>query len=157
VARVQDSPEYFTLQVRLKDTFGDNGMISVVICRQVADADEWEIDTWLMSCRVLGRRVEHMVLREILSHARNHGVRRVTGSYLPTDRNKLVKDHYRNLGFECLGERVDGGNDWWIEVSEASIDGVPSAPMAVHSQGFRSPGFASDEAVLMPSAGGALD
>jgi predicted enzyme involved in methoxymalonyl-ACP biosynthesis len=65
-------PRVFTLQVRLVDIFGDNGMISVVICRP-AESDIWEIDTWLMSCRVLGRKVENMVLREILEHARKAG------------------------------------------------------------------------------------
>ena len=58
--------------------FGDNGMISVVICRP-GKAGEWEIDTWLMSCRVLRRRVEHMVLREILEHARAAGIQKLIG------------------------------------------------------------------------------
>ena len=57
-------------------------MISVVICRP-AEAGVWEIDTWLMSCRVLGRKVEHMVLREILEHARAAGIRKLSGTYSP--------------------------------------------------------------------------
>jgi FkbH-like protein len=76
VAAFEADPTVFTLQVRLEDTFGDNGMICVVICREGAQKT-WEIDTWLMSCRVLGRRVEQMVLRELLAHARNRGLRRV--------------------------------------------------------------------------------
>ena len=55
VAEAENDPEVFTLQVRLADIFGDNGMISVVICRP-GEAGVWEIDTWLMSCRVLGRK-----------------------------------------------------------------------------------------------------
>jgi predicted enzyme involved in methoxymalonyl-ACP biosynthesis len=62
---VERDPNVFTLQVRLADIFGDNGMISVVICRPAGN-EAWEIDTWLMSCRVLGRKVEHMVLRKIV-------------------------------------------------------------------------------------------
>jgi FkbH-like protein len=147
VARLQDSPEYFTLQVRLKDTFGDNGMISVIICRLGAEA--WEIDTWLMSCRVLGRRVEHMVLRELLSRAQRAGARRLVGAYIPTDRNKIVVDHYRNLGFECAGERPDGGTNWSMDVSEASLAGVPSAAMVVHAEGFT-----SDDAGALAHSGG---
>ena len=53
VASIEKIPTCITLQVRLADTFGDNGMISVVICRNAGDA-VWEFDTWLMSCRVLG-------------------------------------------------------------------------------------------------------
>ena len=73
-------------------------MISVVICRP-ARRGAWEIDTWLMSCRVLGRRVEQMVLREILDHARPRGVERLIGRYRPTARNAMVQDHYAKLGF----------------------------------------------------------
>jgi FkbH-like protein len=122
----------FTLQVRLADTFGDNGMISVVICRPAEDA-VWEIDTWLMSCRVLGRRVEHMVLREILEHARAAGIRTLRGTYIPTERNNLVVDHYARLGFAKAGEDPSGVTRWELAVDGAEPE---SAPMKVISQGF---------------------
>ena len=73
----------------------------------------WEIDTWLMSCRVLGRRVEHMVLREILEHARAAGIQKLSGTYRPTERNKLVIDHYAKLGFQGAGRRV-GPNEMGV-------------------------------------------
>ena len=60
IAAMEAHPNVFALQVRLADRFGDNGMISVVICRDREDI--WEVDTWIMSCRVLGRRVEEAVL-----------------------------------------------------------------------------------------------
>ena len=75
----ENDPGVFTLQVRLADIFGDNGMICVVICRP-SEAGVWDIDTWLMSCRVLGRKVEHTVLREILEHARAAGEERYAAS-----------------------------------------------------------------------------
>jgi FkbH-like protein len=112
------------LQVRLSDSFGDNGMISVVICRPAAPA-EWAIDTWLMSCRVLGRKVEWMVLGEILRHARAHGVERIVGRYIPTEKNALVVDHYRKLGFEKVGEDADGTSHWALDVKSAKIEEVP--------------------------------
>ncbi|MGS0891017.1 HAD-IIIC family phosphatase [Burkholderia stagnalis] len=103
----------FTLQIRLTDTFGDNGMISVVICRpDEREPRTWEIDTWLMSCRVLGRQVEQTVLREVLEHARRREVTRVIGRYIPTERNALVKDHYAKLGFEAVSEESDGTTVW---------------------------------------------
>ena len=125
-------PEVFTLQVRLADIFGDNGMISVVICRP-GEAGVWEIDTWLMSCRVLGRRVEHMVLREVLGHARAAGIRKLSGTYRPTDRNKLVVDHYGRLGFRRVQEQPSGLTRWELPVADA---GPEAAPMKVVSQGF---------------------
>lgn len=130
VAQMEGSDQVVTLQVRLKDIFGDNGMISVVICRQTS-SDEWEIDTWLMSCRVLGRRVENMVLKEILSQAAERGIRRLRGFYRPTDRNKLVEHHYANLGFNLCSEHPDGSTEWQLSVADAKIEGVP---MIVHSE-----------------------
>jgi FkbH-like protein len=125
-------PEVFTLQVRLADIFGDNGMISVVICRPAAEG-VWEFDTWLMSCRVLGRKVEHMVLREILEHARAAGIHKLTGTYKPSDRNKLVVEHYAKLGFTKTYEDETGLTKWELLVDSANPE---SAPMNVVSQGF---------------------
>src|SRR5580704_10338359 len=79
VAEIEADPSCLTLQVRLVDTFGDNGMISVIICRQ--DGAIWHIDTWLMSCRVLGRRVEQAVLQELVINARLSGATRLVGTY----------------------------------------------------------------------------
>jgi len=122
----------FTLQVRLADIFGDNGMISVVICRP-GDSGVWEIDTWLMSCRVLGRKVEHMVLRQILNHARAAGITKLIGTYRPTEKNKLVVDHYAKLGFAKIEEDGAGFTRWELLVDGAAPE---SAPMKVVSQGF---------------------
>ncbi len=126
-------PEVFTLQVRLADIFGDNGMISVIICR-LAGRDTWEIDTWLMSCRVLGRKVEHSVLRKIAEHAREAGVHKLIGTYRPTDRNKLVVDHYARLGFSKVREEESGLTVWELPV-ESTTD-WEWVPMTVVSTGF---------------------
>lgn len=132
IAAAEADPDCFTLQVRLTDSFGDNGMISVVICRQRANS-EWEIDTWLMSCRVLGRRVENMVLRELLEHGRQRGIERLIGIYRPTDRNKLVEDHYAKLGFSEVRRENDGTTVWEMN---ANTSNVPGAAMTVRSLGF---------------------
>lgn len=132
VTEAENDPEVFTLQVRLADTFGDNGMISVILCRPGGPA-AWEIDTWLMSCRVLGRKVENMALREVLAHARTAGIQKLLGVYKPTDRNKLVIDHYAKLGFTKIGEEESGLTRWELLVDGAEPE---AAPMKVISQGF---------------------
>ena len=134
VAAMEQDEAVFTLQVRLSDTFGDNGMISVVICCPNGEPSTWEINTWLMSCRVLGRKVEHMVLREILGHARRSGIRRLRGLYIPTPRNKLVEEHYAKLGFARIAEEPSGATRWELQVEGADPE---QAPMKVVSEGFR--------------------
>lgn len=136
VVEAEESHGVFTLQVRLADIFGDNGMISVVICR-LTEPGVWDIDTWLMSCRVLGRKVEQMVLREILVHARAAGIYKLIGTYRPTDRNKLVVDHYARLGFAPVSavahEEEAGLTRWELLVEGADPE---TAPMKVVSLGF---------------------
>jgi predicted enzyme involved in methoxymalonyl-ACP biosynthesis len=110
-------------------------MISVVICRDAGNAT-WDIDTWLMSCRVLGRKVEFMVLREILRHASEAGIRKLTGTYRATDRNKLVIDHYSKLGFSKIGGNDIESTQWELVVDQANPDG---AAMKVVSTGFGAP------------------
>jgi FkbH-like protein len=132
VTEAQNDPNVFTLQARLSDIFGDNGMISVAICRPGA-AGEWEIDTWLMSCRVLGRKVEHAMLQQILEHARVAGITRLVGIYRPTDRNKLVADHYAKLGFVRMDEDASETSRWELVVKDAEPIVVP---MKVVSEGF---------------------
>ena len=133
ILELERDPRVFTLQVRLADIFGDNGMISVVICRPVGN-ETWEIDTWLMSCRVLGRKVERMVLREILEHARAAGIRKLIGTYRPTERNKLVVDHYGKLGFNKVREEESGLTEWELLVDSTTDWEV--LPMKVVSTGF---------------------
>ena len=105
----------FTLQVRLTDRFGDNGMISVIIC--LPKADEWHIDTWLMSCRVLGRQVETAVLREIGINAAKAGIRTLVGEYIPSEKNDMVRGHYEKLGFQLREAKPDGRTTWALPVS----------------------------------------
>jgi FkbH-like protein len=132
VAAIEKNPNYFTLQARLSDIFGDNGMISVVICKTTPDSD-WEIDTWLMSCRVLGRQVESAVLHEIIGHARRSSVRKLIGIYRPTGRNKLVEQHYPKLGFTQVQQQEDGTTIWELGTAEARVE---AAPISVRSMGF---------------------
>ena len=126
VAEAAADPAVMTLHARLIDKFGDNGLICVAICRP-GQPGEWEIDTWLMSCRVLGRRVEQMVLREILRLAQAAGVQRLIGVYRPTERNGMVRGHYAGLGFTAAGEQDDGATRWELPADAE----VAAAPMAV--------------------------
>jgi FkbH-like protein len=105
VAQMENDETLFTLQARLEDRFGDLGMISVIICRQSeTEPADWEIDTWLMSCRVMGRRVEEAMFGEVTAEAAKRGVRRIIGVYRPTAKNGMVANHYPSLGFRLVEE-----------------------------------------------------
>lgn len=118
----------FTLQVRLEDKFGDLGMIGVVICRPAAEPAGWDIDTWLMSCRVLGRSVEQAMLDRLVSQAQQEGMKSLAGRYIPTAKNSMVSDHYGKLGFKCVETAEDGSTRWHLSLADYSR---PALPMKV--------------------------
>lgn len=89
------------LSVRLTDRFGDHGLISVVIAR-IQGGKILEIDTWLMSCRVLKREVEQVVLNELVRIAEHMSCGTIRGVYLPTAKNGMVRDLLPSLGFRTL-------------------------------------------------------
>jgi FkbH-like protein len=101
-----------TLQIRLVDQFGDNGIIAIAIGRPEAGGTEIGIDTWLMSCRVLGRQVEQATLNLIAAEARRLGATRLLGEYRPTAKNGMVCTHYAKLGFTQLDEQAGGITRW---------------------------------------------
>ena len=122
VAEVAADPDALTIQARLVDIFGDNGVISVVICRKVEE--NWTLDSWIMSCRVLGRRVEEAILQYIVTQARARGIAELVGRYIPTARNGLVRDHYEKLGFTKADER-DGETSWRLDIGGYTDKPVP--------------------------------
>jgi FkbH-like protein len=116
VARVMDDPAAIGLQLRLVDRLGDNGIIAVVIGER-AGAD-LVIDTWLMSCRVLGRGVEEATLQTLAEAARAHGARALIGQYRPTPKNGMVREHYAKLGFAKLDDLADGTERWKLVLDD---------------------------------------
>jgi FkbH-like protein len=107
VRAVMADPNAFGLQFRLRDRFGDNGVIAIVIGRLDAPG-EVRIDTWLMSCRVLGRGVEAAMLDVVVGAASRLGAVLLVGEYRPTAKNAMVREHYVRLGFEPHRHADDG-------------------------------------------------
>lgn len=99
IERLSLSDHFYTFAFTLEDKFGDNGLICVVILEKKSPGSLF-IDTWLMSCRVLKRGMEQFVLNEIVTMASNRGIESIIGEYIPTQKNGMVKDHYKDLGFK---------------------------------------------------------
>jgi FkbH-like protein len=116
LAAMANDSKWLTRTVSLRDRFGDNGLISVLIAQR--DGDAFCIDTWLMSCRVLKRGVEDFLLGQLYRSALAVGVRVIRGEYLPSARNALVRDHYRKLGFERVDGEEGGRSTWELAVLE---------------------------------------
>lgn len=99
----------FPFTFTLEDKFGENGLVCIVILTK-ENANTLFIDTWLMSCRVLKRGMEQFVLNTIAASATENGFAKLKGEYIPTAKNEMVKDHYKNLGF------TPEGNYWVLDL-----------------------------------------
>jgi FkbH-like protein len=90
--------------IQTKDKFGDNGITGVYIVKKNTADKEWTIDTFLLSCRVLGRGIEDAMMGYILNQAREEGVANVRAQYIPTKKNKPCEQLLPNFGFKKEGE-----------------------------------------------------
>jgi FkbH-like protein len=114
VLGILDDEQFSAFTMRLSDRFGDHGLIAVVVGN--ARGEEFVIDTWLMSCRVLKRQVEEEVLNEIVRLARARGCARVIGQYIPSSKNGMVRDLYPKMGFALAREEDNGIQFYQLDV-----------------------------------------
>ena len=101
VTSMNNDSHYGCFSFSLKDKFGDNGLICVVILEKL-DAETMFFNTWFMSCRVLKRGMENFTLNTIVDYAKEQGFKRLVGEYLPTLKNQMVEQHFPNLGFKKI-------------------------------------------------------
>ncbi|MDB4933807.1 MAG: FkbH like protein [Labilithrix sp.] len=111
IEQIANDPSYVSIYGRLTDTFGDNGLISVIIGHHVGDAIE--IDLWIMSCRVLKRDMELAMLDMFVEGARSAGASVLRGRYIRTPKNGMVAEHYQTLGFEPDPPSTDPDQSSW--------------------------------------------
>ena len=115
---------YLTIYCRLSDRFGDNGVVSLLVGEQKEDV--LHIRLWLMSCRVLKRRVEDAMFSELVRRARKRGVKTICGYYYRTPKNTMVAELYRTYGFAAQ----DGNGEMWR--AETDVLRIPDElPMKV--------------------------
>ena len=121
VEAIAAAPEMISLQFRLLDRFGDNGLISILILRpEPEQADVLQIDTWVMSCRVFGRDLEFEAMNIAVETARRRGVRAFRANYIPTKKNGVIRDLYPRLGFTRVNAEMpaDGTIQWHLNLAE---------------------------------------
>lgn len=116
IATLAASSEYLTRSFTLEDIYGSYGLICFVVL-QKQNASTLFIDSWIMSCRVLKRGMEHFTLRQLIETARDLGFSKLIGEYIPTKKNGLVKDHYQDLGFQPLDN-----NRWELNIETPFTD-----------------------------------
>lgn len=109
VGRLVQDNCFLIISIRVEDKFGDNGTVGVVIVEK--GDTSWRIDTFLLSCRVIGRRIEEALLAYLIDEATKNGVGKIIAEFIPTKKNTPAKEFYKKNGF-ILKEFVDGNEIW---------------------------------------------
>jgi FkbH-like protein len=121
VTRFAATDRCLTLQFRLVDRFGDNGLVSAMILRPDPLApDLVEIDSWVMSCRVFGRQLEREAMNIAVETGRRMGIRAFRACYIPTSKNAVVSGLYSELGFALVSGAApqNGVTHWCLQLSD---------------------------------------
>jgi FkbH-like protein len=109
IKKMADSGRFLIVGIKVQDKFGDSGLTGVAIVEKKPEA--WRIDSFLLSCRVIGRKVEDALLAYIKDQARTAGAKALTGEFIPTKKNAPAKDFYRTRDFSKTSE-ADGVEVW---------------------------------------------
>ena len=106
VQKFANDEKKFLRCVQVKDKFGDYGITGVFIVTK-NNSEEWLIDTFLLSCRVMGREIEKGILDHIFSEAKKNRVKQIKAQYIPTKKNEPIQKFLPDCGFKKEG-------DYWI-------------------------------------------
>jgi FkbH-like protein len=115
---IVEDQHWVHLFLKLRDRFADHGLVAVATAR--AAGDILEVDNFLMSCRVIGRTVENVLLAHLCKQAQLVGCSKLRGRYVPTQRNELVRDLYARFGFRLLAED-NGSTTWEYDVASQGV------------------------------------
>ncbi len=103
---------------RVKDCFGDNGIVAAVIVDMGGSGEEVPmVEEFVMSCRVMGRQIEYALAEDVENQLKAGGVRKLQASYLPTAKNKPVEQFYEKLGYQILKKNEKGEKEYEIDLA----------------------------------------
>ena len=109
-----NSDNYWVGCAKVEDKFGDSGITGAFIVEKEKDSKEWSIDTFLLSCRVMGKKIEDAVICHILERAKNEGISAVKAKYVQTEKNMPCSDFLKDYGFT----KKNDGDEWVFDLKK---------------------------------------
>ena len=103
IEKMIHDPNFIVGCVQVEDKFGDNGITGVFIIKKEND-EEWIIDTFLMSCRIMGRGIEQGIMTYIKNKAKNDKIKKIKADFFQTQKNKPIENFLPNCEFKEEGE-----------------------------------------------------
>jgi FkbH-like protein len=114
IQKLSKSHDFRVISIKVTDKFGDNGLTGLAIIN-IKDAINWQIETFLLSCRVIGRKVEEVLLSYVINEAKAHNAKFVFGYFVESKKNSLVSDFYSSNGFEKIDSKAHAST-WRFDI-----------------------------------------
>ncbi len=111
--------KFLIYSLQISDKLGDEGIVGAAIVRK--EPEVWILDSFLLSCRVIGRKVETAFLATLVADAKKQGVFMLVGEYIPTQKNAPVKGFYSSHGFKKLSQEGDLYR-WKLDLTKQSVE-----------------------------------
>jgi len=108
--------EYLLKLIQVNDRFGDYGTTGLVIIKKI-DSQNWEIDNFLLSCRILGKNIEFAFLQELIEEGKRQGVKQIIAKFIPTEKNALASNFLEQVGF-ILTEKTEKVKGYILNIGE---------------------------------------
>jgi FkbH-like protein len=118
ITEMANSDDFLVVSLKVEDKFGDSGLTGVAIVEK--GTEKWRIDSFLLSCRVLGRQVEDSLLAYIVDQAQRSGVKVLIGEFIPTRKNAPAKDFLLKHGFAKVDITKEGKEVWEYQLKESA-------------------------------------
>lgn len=109
IKKFASDENYLVISAKVEDKFGDNGITGLAIIEK--DHNRWFIDTFLLSCRVIGRKIEETILAYIIEQAKKENAKILEGEFIPTKKNIPAKDFFKNNNFKLINK--NNNNEIW--------------------------------------------
>jgi len=103
IEKMIKDPNFIVTCVQVEDKFGDNGITGVFIIKK-ENVKEWRIDTFLMSCRIMGRDIEKGIMTHIINKAKENNVQKINADFIPTQKNKPIENFLSDHDFKKEGQ-----------------------------------------------------
>lgn len=116
ISRMANSDNFLVVSVKVEDKFGDSGLTGVAIVEK--GNEKWRIDSFLLSCRVLGRQVEDTLLAYIIDQTERSGGKVLSGEFIPTKKNAPAKDFFPKHGFTRISTNEAGSEVWEYQLKQ---------------------------------------
>jgi len=104
IRKLTDDKNFLVGCAQVQDKFGDNGITGVFIVDK-HNSEEWFLDSFLLSCRIMGREIEKAILNYIIDQAKKNNVKKIVAKYVPTQKNKPVESFLPKCGFSQSGDK----------------------------------------------------